>query len=131
MKALLDTHIWIWALDDPSKLRPAVVTVLEDPQNELWLSPISVWEVLKLHERGRAQFGKDVVEWIARALAALPITEAPLTNEVALRTHSLRLKHGDPADTFLAATASVFDLTLITADRHLLASKQIRTLANR
>lgn len=131
MKALLDTHIWIWALDDYSKLRPAVVKVLEDPQNELWLSPISVWEVLKLHERRRAEFGKDVVEWIAHALAALPVTEAPLTNEVALRTHSVRLPHGDPADVFLAATASVFDLTLITADRHLLASKQVRTLANR
>jgi PIN domain nuclease of toxin-antitoxin system len=131
LKALLDTHIWIWALDDYSKLLPAVANVLEDPQNELWLSPISVWEVLRLHERGRAEFGKNVVEWISRALVALPVTEAPLTNEVALRTHSLRLQHSDPADTFLAATASVFDLTLITADRHLLASKQIRTLANR
>jgi PIN domain nuclease of toxin-antitoxin system len=48
MKLLLDTHIWIWALLDPARLSADVRAALESPDNEVWLSPISVWEALVL-----------------------------------------------------------------------------------
>ncbi|HVU05263.1 MAG TPA: hypothetical protein VHE30_26125, partial [Polyangiaceae bacterium] len=53
MKLLLDTHIWIWSLDDPKRLKPAVVKALRNPRTELWLSSISVWEATLLLDRGR------------------------------------------------------------------------------
>ena len=53
MKLLLDTHIWLWGLLDPDRLTPSVRRALQAPENELWLSPISVWEALILVERGR------------------------------------------------------------------------------
>lgn len=57
--------------------------------------------------------------------------EAPLTNDVILALPSIRLPHRDPADAFLAATAKVFGLTLVTADARLFALKEIPILANR
>jgi len=61
----------------------------------------------------------------------LELTEAPLTIEVALAVSSLSFPHGDPADHVLAASAKVFDLTLVTADRYLIHARGIDVLANR
>ena len=66
-----------------------------------------------------------------KTLSDLQLTEAPLTIEVALAIPSINFSHGDPADQFIAATAKVFDLTLITADDHLLKLPGIRVLPNR
>jgi len=60
----------------------------------------------------------------------LELTEAPLTVEVALAVASIHLTHGDPADPFLAASAKVFDLTLVTADENLVRLPGIRALSN-
>jgi len=131
VKLLLDTHIWIWSVADKSRLRPRVLKALENPANELWLSPISVWELLILVEKGRVVLNVDVREWIGQALEAAPLQEAPLTTEVVLATREIRLSHHDPADAFLAATAKVFDLTLVTSDARLIATKGLSILPNR
>ena len=104
---------------------------LENEENELWLSPISLWELLILVEKRRISLHTDVEGWIALALKQAPLREAPLTYEVALETRCVRLPHQDPADRFLAATARVFDLTLVTADARLLEMKGLRVLSNR
>ncbi len=57
--------------------------------------------------------------------------EAPLTHEIALAAQQLAWMHRDPADRFLAATAQVLGLILVTADERLLGLKDIATLANR
>jgi PIN domain nuclease of toxin-antitoxin system len=133
VKLLLDTHIWIWGLQDPSKLRPKIAVALTDAKSELWLSPISIWEVVLLVEHGRLKLrGIDTPrKWVDAALAKVPVHEAMLTSEVALQSRTVRMGHEDPADRFLAATANVYDLTLVTADERLLAGKGYRTLANR
>jgi PIN domain nuclease of toxin-antitoxin system len=131
LKLLLDTHIWIWSLADPLRLKPRVVKALENPANEKWISPISVWELMILVGKGRIRLNADVEDWIAQALQTAPLREAPLTTEVVLATHRIHLPHRDPADAFLAATAKVFGLTLVTADARLLAAKGISFLPNR
>lgn len=131
MKLLLDTHIWVWSLIDPSRVSRTVADQLEATNNELWLSPISVWELLMLIERGRVEVEGNPVEWVNDALEAVPLREAPLTHQVALASRRLRLKVEDPADRFLAATAKVYDLTLVTADRRLMRSKEFAVLPNR
>ncbi len=89
------------------------------PDNELWLSPISLWETLLLAERGRIEFEADPLAWIREARNATPVVEAPLTFEVAVASRTLSLPHEDPADRFIAATAKVYQLKLVTADRQL------------
>lgn len=68
---------------------------------------------------------------LAAALMEAPLHEAPLNHEVALASRTIKLEHEDPADRFLAATATIYDLALATADARLLAGKGFRTLANR
>ena len=114
-----------------ARLRPRVRRVLENSANELWLSPVSVWELLILVEKGRLVLNVDVGEWIGRALEAAPVKEAPLTTEVVLATREIRLPHRDPADAFLAATAKVFGLTLVTSDARLIGVEGLPVLPNR
>lgn len=129
MKLLLDTHIWLWSLQDPGRLGKRIQQELKSSENELWLSPISTWEALTLNAKGRIRLHGPLAEWVARATA--PFSEAPLTHEIALAARQLPLPHPDPADRFLAATAQVLDLTLVTADAGLLGLGEIATLGNR
>jgi PIN domain nuclease of toxin-antitoxin system len=133
MNLLLDTHIWLWCHTEPERVSKKVAAVLSDRANRLWLSPISVWEFLLLLEKGRIRLRKDIAPaaWVADALSRAPIEDAPVTREVALRSRDLKLAHEDPADRFLAATADVYELTLVTADQRLIAARGVRTLANR
>ncbi len=129
MKLLLDTHIWLWSLHEPGKLGKRVLHELKESQDEIWLSPISTWEALTLNAKGRIQLPADLAEWVRRATS--PLREAPLTHEIALLARHLVLPHNDTADHFLAATAQLLKLTLVTADRNLLGLGNISTLANR
>ncbi len=129
MKLLLDTHIWLWSLHEPGKLGKRVLHELKESQDEIWLSPISTWEALTLNAKGRIQLPADLAEWVRRATS--PLREAPLTHEIALLARQLVLPHNDTADHFLAATAQLLKLTLVTADRNLLGLGNISTLANR
>jgi PIN domain nuclease of toxin-antitoxin system len=74
---------------------------------------------------------EDIEAWVPEALRSLPLQEAPVTYEVARETGRLRLAHRDPADRFLLATARVFELTLVTADAHLLKVRNVSLLPNR
>ncbi len=129
MRLLLDTHIWLWSVLDPHKLGGRVQRELQAEDCELWLSPISVWEATVLHRKGRLKIPGDRDAWFGRAFGHF--REATLTNEIVLATTSLALHHFDPADLFLAATAKVLGLTLVTADQKLLGLGDVKTLANR
>lgn len=128
MKLLLDTHIWIWSLLEPARLPPRIANALNNAANEKWLSPISIWEFMVLMEKGRIKLNIGFEAWIARALSEFPLTEAPLTAEVVLAMSNIHLPHRDPADAFLAATAKVFQLTLVTIDARLRTVKGISFL---
>ncbi|HEY6349079.1 MAG TPA: type II toxin-antitoxin system VapC family toxin [Candidatus Angelobacter sp.] len=94
----------------------------------MWLSPVSTWEALLLHAKGKVKLSPPPESWVA--LAMQQFHEAPLTHEIALVSQQLKL-HSDPADRFLAATAKVLGLTLVTADERLLSSDEIAILPNR
>jgi len=131
MKYLLDTHIWLWSALQPERLSRRVAMTLADPGNELFLSPISVWELVILVRKGRFRLRPDIPTWVANSLSELRLIEAPFTVEVPLAMSLLRFSHADPADQFLAASAKVFDLTLVTADEKLIRTPGIKVLANR
>lgn len=128
MNLLLDTHIWIWSKLEPRRLGSRVRSELSNEKNELWLSPVSVWEALVLMQKGRIQVD-DEFAWVDRA--AEHMREAPLTREIVSAGLALPLTQADPADRFLAATAKILKLTLVTADRRLLGLGDISSLANR
>lgn len=130
MRLLLDTHIWLWSLLDPERLGPKTARLIEDPDEEKWLSPITIWETLMLAERRRVSLEPDAHEWVRAQLGRLPVSEAPLTTEVAIESRRLKVASDDPADRFLAATARVYDLTLVTADARLHRIAGVAVLPN-
>jgi len=129
MRLLLDTHIWIWSDLEPWRLTSDVTRILSDTENELWLSPISVWELIVHVEQKRIMLEKDVLTWIATK-QELSLREAPMSWAVAEELRFVVLRHRDPADRFLVATARVQDLTLVTADRTLMEIDGVRILPN-
>lgn len=128
MRFLLDTHIWIWLLQSPERLGSHTQQELRKTANELWVSPISTWEALMLHRKKRVVLSQDFLAWLQQSTPGFKL--APFTHEIVLAAERLNL-HDDPADRFLAATAQVLDLTLVTADQKLLGLGGIRTMANR
>jgi PIN domain nuclease of toxin-antitoxin system len=131
LRFLLDTHIWLWSLLEPEHLTRKVRKALESAENELWLSPISVWETLLLVEKGSVTLNVPADEWLEQAMQNAPMREAPITIEIARLSRIVSLAHQDPADRFLAATAMHLNLTLITADTRLMNSDDFSVLPNK
>lgn len=126
MRLLLDTHVWIWSLTAPSKLGRRAQRELTRAGRELWLSPVSTWELALLVEKGRVSIDGHLEAWLPKALSRFH--EAPVSHDIATTFASIRLPHGDPADRLLIATARVLHLTLVTADERLLDTKLVPTL---
>jgi PIN domain nuclease of toxin-antitoxin system len=131
MKYLLDTHIWLWSLLEPDRLTARVRRALESQESELWISAISIWEALVLADKGRLELLPEPETWLTNAMQRAPFKEVPVTIDVAVQSRTVQLPHRDPADRFIAASARVFGLTLVTADQRLLKCKGISVLANR
>src|ERR1700722_4577791 len=119
MNFLLDTHIWLWMLLEPENLSSNVHGTLKDWKNRLFLSPISVWELSLLVEKGYMTLSEGINAWVTKSQKELDLREAPFTIEVAARLQETYSMHRDPADRLLVATAKAYDLTLVTADRKL------------
>jgi len=128
MKYLLDTHIWIWSLLTPEKLNKNTEVVLLNEDNELFISPITIWETLVLAEKDRVVLKPSPKEWILESLKKSPVNETKLTHSIAIKSRMVELPHKDPADRFITATAWEYDMTLITEDKRIRESKQIKIL---
>ena len=119
VKLLLDTHIWLWYGLGNNKLAETLRTVVAEANNELWISPISVWETLLLAEKGKITLQPDPIEWIKATLKLLGAREATLNYNIAVLSRQIACPHKDPADRFIAATAVHYNLKLVTVDQNL------------
>lgn len=129
MRLLVDTHVWIWGFGELNRISKEARRVTSDPDNELFLSPASIWETLMLGRKRRLELAPSSTEWVLNALRRSALTAVPLTNTIALRTAELdAFGSEDPADRFIVATAIEHDLTLVTADRAMRAFDPVRTI---
>jgi len=130
VKLLLDTHVWIWLLENPSEFPPHVRRCLTESGNlPFGLCSISLWETAKLVQKGRLQLTIPLADWLAQALTPGMVRIYPLTESIAV--HSTILPDGftsDPADEMIVATARLYNLTLITADKRILGYPHVKTL---
>ncbi len=131
MKLLLDTHIWLWSIINPKRVPRRAAREIQSAKNEIWLSPMSIWETALLLERGRIKVKGDPLRWLDQMLAAAVFREASFTRDVAVRAADIQLPHHDPADRLLVATALIHSLTLVTADHRLLDNPQCEVLRER
>jgi len=129
MKLLLDTHIWLWYLLGDSRLSKHLQNVIDDQNNSLWLSPISIWETLLLAEKGKIILNPTPVQWIRNSQQRLDTQEALLSHEIAMLSRQIKLEHQDPADRFIVATAVYLNLILVTVDSRLTQISYLTTLS--
>ncbi len=128
MKLLLDTHVILWSAAEPERIPKNIALELENESNELWFSSISVWEILLLAEKRRIILETDHKMSVRKMLQSLPLREAVINQEIAIQSRYVDLPHQDPADRFLAATAMVYDLTLVTADKRFTGARDFPVL---
>ena len=130
MKLLLDTHVLVWSVLEPERLNNHVVSKLKNKDSEIWISPISIWEIMILEQKRRLILEPDGETWIRKVFETLHFREAKLNHEIAIQSCQIQLPHQDPADRFLAATAKVYDLTLVTADKRISRCREVKVLKN-
>ena len=122
MKALLDTHVLIWWLNDPDRLSPGQREVVgaAGPEAPLLVSDISLWEVAMLHGLGRIRLAVPLREWLDKATAPPLVRRQGISPAIAAEVAALPDSfHRDPADRILVATARVLGATLLTQDRRI------------
>jgi len=115
VRLLPDTHLLLWAVDHPQKLSKVAHSLLSDPENELFFSPLSIWEVCIKRALGRSDFQFDPMV-LRRSLLLNGYTELPLTSEHPIAIQTLPPIHKDPIDRLLIAQATVEGITLLTTD---------------
>jgi PIN domain nuclease of toxin-antitoxin system len=127
---LLDTHIWVWWVDDNQQLvdRPRHL-IQDNVRSGLEVSAISCWEVAKLVQYGRLELACPLEDWMEQALAYPGVQLLELTPRIAIESTKLPgTFHRDPADQIIVATARVYDIPLLTVDSRILQYPHVRTL---
>jgi PIN domain nuclease of toxin-antitoxin system len=115
MKLLLDTHLLLWVAGVPDRLSDAARTLISAPENELFFSAASLWEIAIKRGLGRADFKVDA-RVLRRGLLDNGYSELPVGSEHAVAIDSLPPIHKDPFDRILVAQATVEGITLLTVD---------------
>ena len=117
MKFLLDTHSFLWFFLEPNKLSKPARVILDNGDNEIYLSAISAWEIALKYGIGKLDLPEQPEIYVPARMSYSEITALPVTLEHALRVHTLPPIHKDPFDRLLIAQAQAESLTIISADR--------------
>lgn len=115
MKLLLDTHLLLWAAGTPKRLSSAARKAISAPNNILYFSAASIWEIVIKNGLGRTDFSVDA-RVLRRGLVDNGYIELPISGEHALAVDHLPPIHKDPFDRMLLAQASTEGMTLLTSD---------------
>jgi PIN domain nuclease of toxin-antitoxin system len=126
---LLDTHIWIWFVDESNQLTQQHKQVIEHHRADgLAVSAISCWEVAKLVEYNRLNLACPIEEWMEVATTLPDVQLIELTPQIAIASTKLPGNfHRDPADQIIVATAQIYNLELLTIDERILKYDYVRT----
>ena len=126
---ILDTHIWIWWVDNNSRLTQRQRELINTYQSDgLGISIISCWEVAKLVENNRLVLSCSVDEWLDGAITYPGVQLINLNLDIIVASTQLIGFHRDPADQLIVATSQVYNYSLLTADKKILAYPNVKTL---
>ena len=115
MKLLLDTHVLLWAAGEPDKLSDEALSLIEVPDNELFFSAASLWEIAIKSGLDRPDFRVDP-RLLRRGLLDNGYTELPIMSVHAVEVEALPPIHKDPFDRILVAQSMVEGILLLTSD---------------
>lgn len=129
MNLLLDTHVWVWAIETPERLGAKTRKALLDPAIPTAVCCISTVEIARLIATGDILFHIPLADWVTQSLAGLRADTYPIDHDIAQEAYRLPEPfHRDPADRQLVACARLHRLTLVTADDRILRWKHVATI---
>lgn len=122
MKLLLDTCTFIWTISNLDKLSTQAIDALQEPKNELFLSSVSLWEIVTKYDKGKIEIetgNKNLDEFLIYQRKQHDITSLAFCENSALYLARLPKIHQDPFDRMLICQALAKNLILVTPDRYI------------
>ena len=116
MRLLLDSHTLIWAADDPAKIPPTAMGLMQNPVHNRLVSAATIWEIAIKCGKGRLPLSLPYRQWIDKAIADMNLSILPITLDHAERQIALPFHHRDPFDRLLAAQALAEGIPLVSSD---------------
>ena len=116
MKALLDTHTFLWWVADDSRLSNTVRDMIADPNNTLLFSAASAWEIVIKHNTGKLILPEKPELYIPSRLAANQFESLAIQMSHVLQIANLPDYHRDPFDRILIAQSQVEQVPILTID---------------
>jgi PIN domain nuclease of toxin-antitoxin system len=128
---IIDTHVWLLLLHDPSQLSNAARAQIEieEAQNGILVSAISIWEIAVKSSLGKLALPLPIDDWYALAKSHSGIVIEALNPEDAIASTQLPGDfHKDPADRIIVAMARRYNVPLITCDNNILRYPHVKTI---
>lgn len=119
MKLLLDTHTFLWLVEGSPKLGAAAAAALGDPNNDLFLSVASVWELAIKIGSKKLTLSDPLDVYVARWTPAYQLDLLPIGPSHALAVIGLPDLHRDPFDRMLISQSQIEGMTLVSGDTRL------------
>jgi len=117
VRALLDTHTFLWFNADDPRLSERVRGLISEPEGDMILSAVSAWEIAIKYSRGRLPAMDEPPHlYMPARIASYGFTQMPVELSHAYRVALLPRYHGDPFDRLLIAQAQVEGLPILTSD---------------
>jgi PIN domain nuclease of toxin-antitoxin system len=116
MKLLLDTHVFLWYISGSARLAKPLLESIRDPQNEVCLSVVSIWEATVKHQLGKLPLPQSAATYLPRQSGRHQIASLSLDEPSVIRLGNLPPLHRDPFDQMLVCQAQEHDLILATVD---------------
>ncbi|MEI7840539.1 MAG: type II toxin-antitoxin system VapC family toxin [Methylococcaceae bacterium] len=116
MKVLLDTCAFLWITTDAKELSENARQIFRNPKNEMFLSSVSVWEIMVKNGIGKLPLPSPAQEFITSQRIKHEIETLPLTEKAIFHLKTLPKHHQDPFDRMLICQAIEYDLTILTCD---------------
>ncbi len=116
MKVLVDTCTFLWMADDAPELSRQARTVVTDPDNEVYLSAASVWEIAIKHSLGKLPLPESPRQFVPSQRTLLALTALPIEEAAILTLDRLPALHRDPFDRLLVCQALAHGLVIVSPD---------------
>jgi len=116
MRLLLDTHVVLWFAAGNPALSAGARSQVVDPQNEIWVSHATVWEMAIKTSLGKLKLDRELGRWLERYVVNNGFAYLPLSLAHTLGVARLPHHHGDPFDRLLVTQCAIEHLTLVSRD---------------
>jgi PIN domain nuclease of toxin-antitoxin system len=116
MRVLLDTHTWLWFVLGDRAISGKARSIIEDPANEKFISPVSFWETAIKISIGKCALPTPYDEFVQRAIAGQGFSILPVLPVHTSALINLPFHHRDPFDRLLVAQALTEPMPLISID---------------